>query len=212
MCRTFEPPSPWANSVLGVPPQWFCSLSPWQRNPPPLACAYSDGMTPTATRSAPCDAWGMAEISVGGFNGGRSQNCLSEYLLYRGIRRHHWARLWVAAMDWSTGWLATVHPPFLGASDAGNTNPKIQAPWWKEIMCACADPQRAWHGWPRFVDRRGKTLSWSQRSAGGLWHRCCSDSWPADTIAGWEQPQRSCLMPRMKKMLEDHWIRDEGLW
>jgi hypothetical protein len=31
---------------------------------------------------------------------------------------------------------------------------------------SCVDPQRARDGWPRFVDRRGKTLSWSQRSAG----------------------------------------------
>jgi hypothetical protein len=87
---------------------------------------------------------------------------------YRVIRRHHRAPVWVAAMDWSKGWLAAVHPPFLGASGAGNTNPKIQAPWWREIKCACADPQWARDGWRRFIDRRGKTLLWSQRSARGF--------------------------------------------
>jgi hypothetical protein len=29
---------------------------------------------------------------------------------------------------------------------------------------SCVDPQQVRDGWPRFVDRRGKTLPWSQRS------------------------------------------------
>jgi hypothetical protein len=40
-------------------------------------------------------------------------------------------------------------------------------------------------------------------------HRCCSDSSPVDTAAGWKQPQLS--LPCVKKMVEDRWIRDEGL-